>query len=54
MSLLVAKPFYSSPTPSTRRACSRTMSPVVLEDFGLQTALESICQQLRGAHLPWH
>lgn len=36
------------------RAISHELSPMVLEDFGLSAALESICQQLGGPTLHWH
>jgi signal transduction histidine kinase len=36
------------------RALSHELSPMVLEDFGLPTALESICRQLGGPTLHWH
>jgi signal transduction histidine kinase len=36
------------------RVLSHELSPIMLEDFGLQVALETICQQLHVPHLRWH
>ncbi len=36
------------------RALSHELSPTLLEEFGLQVALETICRQLNAPSLHWH